>query len=62
LKKKHQTGINEKIAKQISPSGGKRNNSPGTIILDRVAGIWKNRDDLPDFEKLRKEWDRGFTQ
>jgi hypothetical protein len=31
-------------------------------ILDRVAGIWKNRDDLPDFEKLRKEWDRGFTQ
>jgi hypothetical protein len=28
-------------------------------ILDRVAGIWKDRDDLPDFEKLRKDWDRG---
>ena len=27
-------------------------------VLDRVAGIWKDRDDLPDFEKLRKEWDR----
>jgi hypothetical protein len=28
-------------------------------ILDRIAGIWKDRDDLPDFEKLRKDWDRG---
>jgi predicted DNA-binding protein len=28
-------------------------------VLDRVAGIWKDRDDLPDFENLRKEWDRG---
>ena len=23
-------------------------------VLERVAGIWKDRDDLPDFEKLRK--------
>ena len=27
-------------------------------VFERVAGIWKDRDDLPDFEKLRKEWDR----
>lgn len=27
-------------------------------ILERVAGIWKDRDDLPNFEKIRKEWDR----
>lgn len=27
-------------------------------VIKRVAGIWKDRDDLPDFEKLRKEWDR----
>lgn len=27
-------------------------------VLERVAGIWKDRDDLPDFEELRKEWDR----
>jgi predicted DNA-binding protein len=26
--------------------------------LRRARGIWKDRDDLPDFEKLRKEWDR----
>jgi hypothetical protein len=28
-------------------------------VLDRVAGLWKDRDDLPDFTALRKEWDRG---
>lgn len=27
--------------------------------LDRAAGIWKDRRDLPDFQKLRAEWDRG---
>ncbi len=28
-------------------------------VLDRVAGIWKKRDDLPDFEEIRKNWDRS---
>jgi predicted DNA-binding protein len=27
-------------------------------VLEYVAGIWEGRDDLPDFEKLREEWDR----
>ena len=26
--------------------------------LERVWGIWKDRDDLPDFEALRREFDR----
>lgn len=26
--------------------------------LERVAGMWKDRDDLPDFEAMRAEWDR----
>jgi len=26
--------------------------------LRRAKGIWKDRDDLPDFEKLRVEWNR----
>ncbi len=26
--------------------------------LCRAKGIWKDRDDLPDFEKLRAEWNR----
>jgi metal-responsive CopG/Arc/MetJ family transcriptional regulator len=27
-------------------------------ILERAAGMWKDRDDLPDFEAMRAEWDR----
>ncbi len=26
--------------------------------LRRARGIWKERKDLPDFERLRAEWDR----
>jgi predicted transcriptional regulator len=26
--------------------------------IGRGEGLWENRDDLPDFEQLRKEWDR----
>lgn len=36
----------------------KLDNSRRQAILDKVAGIWKNRNDLGDFNKLRKEWDR----
>ena len=27
-------------------------------VIERIAGLWKDRDDLPDFKALRKEWDR----
>lgn len=27
-------------------------------ILKKAKGLWKNRKDLPDFDNLRKEWDR----
>ncbi len=30
-------------------------------ILDNTAGIWKDRDDLPDFATLRGEWDRSIS-
>lgn len=30
-------------------------------ILDKASGIWKDRDDLPDFAKLRREWDRSIS-
>jgi Arc/MetJ-type ribon-helix-helix transcriptional regulator len=26
--------------------------------LREAAGIWKNRDDLPDYRAIRSEWDR----
>jgi hypothetical protein len=28
--------------------------------LGQMAGLWKDRDDLPDFDALRKSWDRQF--
>jgi len=27
-------------------------------LLRKARGLWKNREDLPDFRALRKEWDR----
>jgi Arc/MetJ-type ribon-helix-helix transcriptional regulator len=27
-------------------------------VLKEAAGLWKSRNDLPDFETLRNEWDR----
>ncbi len=27
-------------------------------VLQRVWGLWKDRDDLPDFEQMRAEMDR----
>ena len=29
-------------------------------ILARAAGMWKDRQDLPDFNALRKQWDRDL--
>ena len=29
-------------------------------VLNRAAGLWKDRHDLPDFIALRRQWDRGF--
>ena len=28
-------------------------------VLDQTACIWKNRDDLGKFDKLRESWDRN---
>jgi len=27
-------------------------------ILQQAKGMWKDRDDLPDFDEIRQEWDR----
>ena len=27
-------------------------------VSSKAFGMWKNRTDLPDFEELRKSWDR----
>lgn len=27
--------------------------------VEGIAGLWKDRDDLPDFDELRRSWDRN---
>jgi len=29
-----------------------------STVLQQARGMWKDRDDLPDFEAMRREWDR----
>ena len=30
-------------------------------VIDRVAGMWQDRDDFIDAETLRQSWDRSFS-
>ena len=47
--------IREAVDRLIEQFSSKRRNA----VLDRAAGMWKGRNDLPDFRALRLEWDRG---
>ena len=49
----------ELIREAVDNLVAKFSKSRQQAILDRVAGMWKNRNDLPDITKLRKEWDRS---
>ncbi len=53
--KKQSELIREAVDRLIEQSTAKRRDA----VLDRAAGMWKDRDDLPDFRALRVEWDRG---
>ena len=52
--KKQSEIIREAIDRFIDQTGRNRKNT----ALKEAAGIWKNRDDLPDFRAIRSEWDR----
>ena len=53
--KKQSELIREAIDRLIEQAGSVRRDS----VLREAAGIWKDRTDLPDFEKIRAEWDRN---
>ena len=46
--------IREAVDSFIERMGENRQNT----IIENAAGIWRDRDDLPNFESLRREWDR----
>ncbi|MFN2267490.1 MAG: ribbon-helix-helix domain-containing protein [Desulfonatronovibrio sp.] len=52
--KKQSEIIREAIDRLIDQIG---QNQKKTALRD-AAGIWKDRDDLPDFRAIRSEWDR----
>ena len=52
--KKQSEIIREAVDQLIDQSS----RSQKKMVLQKAAGIWKNRSDLPEFRALRSEWDR----
>ncbi len=53
--KKQSELIREAVDRFIDQSGSSRRET----VLREAAGIWKNRDDFPDFKAMRAEWERS---
>lgn len=47
--------IREAVDQFIASSSSQRRQD----ALSAAAGIWKNRDDIPDFDVVRAGWDRS---
>ena len=53
--KKQAELIREAVDRFIeSASAGRRD-----TVLDQAAGMWQDREDLPDFDAARSSWDRS---
>jgi hypothetical protein len=48
----------ELIRRAIDDFIGKHQPRDRRAALEQARGMWKDRDDLPDFEALRREFDR----
>jgi Arc/MetJ-type ribon-helix-helix transcriptional regulator len=53
--KKQSELIREAVDRLIDEEGRKRREA----VLREAAGMWKDREDLPDFRAMRAEWDRN---
>ena len=49
--------IREAVDRMIAKLGQTRRQ----VVLSQTAGMWKDREDLPDADKLRKDWDRELS-
>jgi Arc/MetJ-type ribon-helix-helix transcriptional regulator len=52
--KKQSELIREAVDRLIDEEGRNRRKA----VLREATGIWKDREDLPDFRAIRAEWDR----
>ena len=53
---KKQSELIREAIDRLSDQAGKNHRE---LVLRETAGIWRNRTDLPDFESIRSEWNRG---
>lgn len=53
--KKQAELIREAVDRLIEQSSKSRRAS----VLKEASGMWRTRKDLPDFDAVRKSWDRG---
>ena len=53
--KKQAALIREAVDQFIELASGSRRKSE----LNKAAGMWRDRDDLPDFRTARRSWDRS---
>ena len=53
--KKQSELIREAVDRLIDEEGRNRRET----VLREAAGMWKDREDLPDFRAMRAEWDRS---
>ena len=53
--KKQSELIREAVDRLIDKEGRNRRET----VLREAAGMWKDREDLPDFRAMRAEWDRN---
>jgi len=53
--KKQSELIRKAVDQLIDQAGSSRRDT----VLREAAGIWKNREDLPDFKTVRRGWDRN---
>jgi predicted transcriptional regulator len=48
----------ELIRQAIDSFLAEENEFDRSVLLSQARGLWKDRSDLPDFQALRREWDR----
>ena len=53
--KKQAELIREAVDHFIDSASGQRRDA----VLDQAAGMWRDREELPDFDAARSSWDRG---
>ena len=62
LAKESGRGQSELIREAVDTYVAQQSPARKAAALDDAAGMWRDRDDLPDFAKLRDEWDRGGNE